>query len=175
VAFNVVNRRIHYWAAFAAAAPLLVMIASGLLLQTKKHWSWVQPAEKRGTPGPPRASLDDLLRAAMSRPDLGVRGWDDVTRIDIRPDRGLAKLTLRGSMEVQVDLGSGEVLQTAVRRSDLIESVHDGSFFGGDWTKLGLFLPAGIVLLVLWMTGLWMWWVPFVKKRRLRARRRAAA
>ena len=34
------------------------------------------------------------------------------------------------------------------RRSDLIESIHDGSYFGGDWTKLGLFLPAGIVLLL---------------------------
>lgn len=175
MAFNVVNRRIHYWAAFAAAAPLLVIVVSGLLLQTKKHWSWVQPAEKRGTEGSPRVSLDDLLRAAMSRPELGVRGWDDVSRIDVRPDRGLAKLTLRGSMEVQIDLVTGAVLQTAVRRSDLIESIHDGSFFAGDWTKLGVFLPAGVVLFGLWLTGLWMWWVPFVKKRRLRARRRRAA
>lgn len=45
------------------------------------------------------------------------------------------------------------------RRSDLIESIRDGSFFGGDWVKLGLFLPAGLVLLLLWFSGLWMWWV----------------
>ena len=50
--------------------------------------------------------------------------------------------------------------------SDLIESIHDGSFFGGDWTKLGLFIPAGLVLFVLWLSGLWMWWVPFAAKRR---------
>ena len=67
---------------------------------------------------------------------------------------------------MQVDLGTGQVLQTAYRRSDLIESIHDGSFFAGDWTKLGLFLPAGLVLLFLWISGLWMWWVPFIAKRR---------
>jgi hypothetical protein len=60
-------------------------------------------------------------------------------------------------------------LQTAYRRSDLIESIHDGSFFGGDWTKLGLFLPAGAVLLLLWMTGVWMVWFPYINKRRKRA------
>ena len=51
--------------------------------------------------------------------------------------------------------------------------IHDGSFFGGDWTKLGLFLPSGLVLLLLWLSGLWMWWVPFIAKRR-RAAVRAA-
>lgn len=55
--------------------------------------------------------------------------------------------------------------------SDLIESIHDGSFFGGNATKLGLFLPAGVGLLLLWMTGLWMIWVPFIAKRRRRLQR----
>ena len=67
---------------------------------------------------------------------------------------------------MQVDLGTGEVLQVAYRRSDLIESIHDGSFFGGDWTKLGLFLPTGVTLLLLWFGGIWMFWVPFWAKRK---------
>ena len=46
------------------------------------------------------------------------------------------------------------------------------ALIGGDWTKLGLFLPAGVTMLVLWVSGLWMWWVPFIAKRR-RARRTA--
>ena len=41
--FNILNRKIHYWASFIVALPLLVMIVSGLFLQAKKHWSWVQP------------------------------------------------------------------------------------------------------------------------------------
>ncbi len=74
---------------------------------------------------------------------MNVDGWDDVNRLDVRPGRGVVKVWLHNGYEVQVDLGTGAVLQTAYRRSDLIESIHDGSFFAGDWTKLGLFLPDG--------------------------------
>ncbi len=83
----------------------------------------------------------------------------------------MVKIWLNSGWEVQVDLATGHILQTAYRRSDLIESIHDGSFFAGDWTKLGLFLPAGLVLWLLWCSGLWMWWVPFIAKRRRAAAR----
>ena len=170
----VLNRRIHYWASFAAALPLLVMITSGLLLQAKKHWSWVQPAEQRGTGSVPVLDLEGILTAVKQVRDLEVRSWDDVNRLDVRPGRGVAKVWLNNGWEVQIDLGTGRVLQSAYRRSDLIEAIHDGSIFGGDWTKLGLFLPAGVVLLLLWLSGMWMWWVPFAAKRR-RALMRSAA
>jgi hypothetical protein len=45
---NVANRKVHYWASILVALPLLVIIGSGALLQVKKHWSWVQPAEHEG-------------------------------------------------------------------------------------------------------------------------------
>ena len=47
--FNVLNRKIHYWASAIVAVPLLVIIVTGLLLQAKKHSTWVQPPERRGT------------------------------------------------------------------------------------------------------------------------------
>jgi uncharacterized iron-regulated membrane protein len=172
VSFNVLNRRVHYWLGFAAALPMIVMIASGLLLQAKKQWTWVQPAEQRGTGTTPVIDLDEVLAALRTVPAMDVHSWDDVNRLDVRINRGVVKAWLMNGYEVQVDLGTGRVLQTAYRRSDLIESIHDGSFFGGDWTKLGLFLPAGLVLLLLWISGLWMWWVSFAGKRTMRARRR---
>ena len=91
-----------------------------------------------------------------------MAGWDDVNRIDLRPGRGMAKVWLRNGWEVQVDLGSGRVLQAAYRRSDLIESLHDGSFFAGDLSRLGIFVPAGLCLLLMWVTGLWMFGCPFL-------------
>jgi hypothetical protein len=166
MSFNVANRRVHYWIAFGAGLPALVIIASGLLLQLKKHWSWVQPAEFRGTGTTPQISLQHIFEAVASEPGMNVRAWNDVNRVDLRPGRGVAKVWLHSGWEVQVDLGTGRVLHTAYRRSDLIESMHDGSFFAGDWTKLGVFLPAGVALLALWVTGLRMWWVPFAAKRR---------
>ena len=164
--FNILNRKIHYWASFIVALPLLVMIVSGLFLQAKKHWSWVQPLEQRGTGTVPVIGFDGILSALKGLPEHNVQGWADVNRLDVRPGRGVVKAWLNNGWEVQVDLGSGRVLQSAYRRSDLIEAIHDGSIFGGDWVKLGLFLPAGIVLLLLWISGIRMWWVPFAAKRR---------
>jgi uncharacterized iron-regulated membrane protein len=170
---NVLNRRIHYWVALLALPPLLVIIGTGLLLQMKKNWAWVQPPEIRGTGTSPAIEFDALVAAAASVPGMHVNSWDEVNRVDVRPDRGLAKVWLKNGWEVQVDLGTGEVLQTAYRRSDVIETIHDGSFFAGDLTKLGLFLPAGLVLLVLWMTGAWMIWVPIRNRRRIRRARQS--
>lgn len=173
---NVLTRRVHYWITLAIALPVSVIIASGVLLQVKKQWTFVQPAEIRGTGKVPVVDLDGILAAVRTVPSLQVAGWDDVRRVDIRADRGLAKVTVTGNYEVQVDLGTGRVLQTAYRRSDLIESLHDGSFFLGDVTKLGLFLPTGIALCVMWLTGLWMFWLPFsVRRKRRRAARALAA
>jgi uncharacterized iron-regulated membrane protein len=171
VSFNVLNRKVHYWASFIVAVPLLVMIATGILLQLKKHWTWVQPAEIRGSVKVPKIGFPEIFAAVKSAPGMNVSSWDDISRMDVRADRGLVKVTLKSSWEVQVDLGTGAVLKTEYRRSDLIETIHDGSFFAGDWTKLGLFLPTGVTLLLLWLGGMWMWWVPWAAKRRLRRRK----
>lgn len=174
--FNVLNRRIHYWGSFIVAIPVLIIISSGILLQMKKQWDWVQPPEIRGTGKVPVIGFDEIMATLQATPSLGVAGWDDVARIDVRADRGLAKVTINSGWEAQIDLGTGRLLQTAYRRSDLIETIHNGSFFAGDWTKLGLFLPAGVTLLALWLTGMWMWWVPFrAKWRRKTATPRNAA
>lgn len=174
--FNVANRKVHHWGSFIVAVPVLIIICSGILLQMKKQWDWVQPAEIRGTGTVPAIGFDQIMATLQATPSLGVAGWDDVARIDVRADRGLAKVTVTSGWEAQIDLGTGLLLKTEYRRSDLIEAIHDGSFFAGDWTKLGIFLPAGVMLLLLWLTGMWMWWVPFIAKRRRRpALRRDAA
>jgi hypothetical protein len=175
VSFNVLNRKIHYWASFIVAVPLLVIIATGILLQGKKQVTWVQPAEHLGTGTAPAIDLEGILAATRRAPGVNVTGWDDIDRFDVRPGKGMVKVLLVSGWEVQIDLGTGEVMQTAYRRSDLIESLHDGSFFLGDWTKLGLFLPTAIGLLLLWLGGMWMWWVPYSAKRRIRHRRAASS
>ena len=163
---NVLNRKVHYWASALIAVPVLVVVCSGVLLQVKKHWSWVQPPEHVGTGTVPQLDLEDILAAVRGEPALEVRGWDGIKRIDVRPSRGMCKVWLHSGWEAQVDLGTGRVLQTAYRRTDLIESIHDGSFLAGDWSKLGIFLPNGLVLLLLWATGLWLFWLPFSAQRK---------
>ena len=153
------NRKLHRWGAILVALPFLVVIVTGILLQVKKEWSWVQPPSKRGKGTTPTIKLDAILDAAKSYPEVGVQSWQDVDRIDVQPGRGIAKLQAHSRWEVQVDLESGAVLQVAYRRSDLIESIHDGSWFH-DSAKLWIFLPTALIVLGLWFTGMYLFVLP---------------
>ena len=171
-AVNRWSRKLHRWGAIAAAAPILLIICTGLLLQLKKQVTWVQPPTQRGTGTEPGIGFDAILKAAAAVPEAEIGSWGDVLRLDIQPPRGLVKVHARNHWEVQVDLGTGAVLQSRYRRSDLIESLHDGSFFH-DKAKLLVFLPCGVLLLGLWVTGVYLWALPIVAKRSGRLRRAA--
>ena len=164
--FNFLNRRVHYWTGAVFALPVLVILTTGLLLQVKKQLTWVQPPEQKGASKLPALNLEEILAAVKTVPGHQATSWETISRVDVRPSKGIAKVALKGDWEIQVDLETGKVLQSAYRRSDLIESLHDGSFFAGDVTKLGLFLPSALALLVLWCTGLWMFWLPISVRRR---------
>ncbi len=169
-ALNKWSRKLHRWGAILVVAPVALVIATGLLLQLKKQVAWVQPPTQRGVESDPSLSFAQILEIARSVPEARVDTWDDIDRLDVRPDRGMLKVRARSSWEIQIDTGTGEVLQVAYRRSDLIESIHDGSWFG-DPIKLGVFLPSGIVLLCLWLTGVYLWLLPLVARRSGRIRR----
>jgi len=62
------------------------------------------------------------------------------------------------------------LLQSAYRRSDLIETLHDGSFFH-PLVKLGVFFPAAVIVFGLWITGMYLFLLPF----RARANKRRVA
>lgn len=161
------NRRLHRWGAILIALPLLIIIVSGVLLQLKKEWSWVQPATQRGAAPGLAVSWDALLAAAQAVPEAGVRTWDDVARLDVQHKRGLIKIQCENQWELQVDSVTGALLSSAHRRSDWIESIHDGSFFH-DRAKLWIWLPTGLILLGLWVTGVWLWLQPHLARRRKR-------
>lgn len=172
---SILSRKFHRWGAIAVGLPLALVIGSGLLLQVKKQFPWVQPHEHRTDVPVPSMAWDAILAAAKSVPQANVQSWTDIDRLDVRPGKGILKIITKNRWEVQMHLGTGDVLQVAYRRSDLIETLHDGSFFG-DPAKLWIFLPSGIVLFVLWLTGLYLWVLPYLTKRkRARLARQAKA
>ena len=163
------NRKLHRVGALLIAVPLLVVVATGILLQVKKQSSWVQPPTARGSSQELALSFDAILAAAVSA-GAGIASWEDVDRLDVRPSKGVVKVRGVNRMEVQVDTKTGTVLQVAYRRSDLIESLHDGSWFH-DTAKLAIFLPSGVVLFGLWGTGVYLWLLPHLVRRRRKVRR----
>lgn len=170
---SILSRRFHRWGALAVGLPLLVVIGSGLLLQLKKQVPWVQPTEQKTPDAEPAMDWGRILAAAQAIPGGEVTDWTDIDRVDVRPGKGILKITTKNHWEAQMALGTGEVLQVAYRRSDLIETLHDGSFFG-DPVKLWVFFPAGIVLFVLWCTGIYLFVLPYLTRRK-RARLQAEA
>jgi hypothetical protein len=83
--------------------------------------------------------------------------------LDVRPEKGIVKVRAKNRWEIQIDLERGTVLKTAYRRSDIIEQLHDGSWFH-DAVKLWLFFPSGIVVLILWLSGMYLFFVPILAK-----------
>lgn len=162
------NRKVHRWGAVLIALPLLVVVVSGLMLQVKKQSTWVQPQTQKGSGKTPTLGMGQLLDTLKGVPEAEVGGWEHVDRVDVRPKDGIYKVTCKNRYEVQVDFATAEVLQVAYRRSDLIESFHDGSVFSEE-VKMWVFLPAAVVLLALWVTGLILfihpWWVKLRRKK----------
>jgi uncharacterized iron-regulated membrane protein len=164
------NRRLHRWGAAVIGLPFLLIIGTGLLLQVKKQVPWVQPPELRTDARVPAVAYDLLLARAMAVPEAGITGWADVDRIDIRPGKGMLKLVATNNWEIQMDIATGEVLQVAFRRSDIIESLHDMSWFHAS-AKLWMGVPVAMIVLGLWITGAYMWLVHLKGKRRAGRRR----
>lgn len=160
-----VNRKLHRIGALVSAAPVLVVLVSGLALQLKKESTWIQPPTAAGAGGDPSLTFEEILEAARGVEEARVRTWEDVDRLDVRPAKGIVKVRAKSRWEVQVDTTTGKVVASAYRRSDLIEAIHDGSWFH-ERAKLWVFLPAGFVLLGLWGTGTYLWLLPYLARRK---------
>ncbi|MGS2722947.1 PepSY-associated TM helix domain-containing protein [Porticoccus sp. GXU_MW_L64] len=154
---QILYRKIHHWGSIIIALPLLATIGTGILLMLKKEINWIQPPTQKGEQrqAVPTQRFDQLFAVVTAIPEMEVQHWSELERVDVKPGKGVVKFVAANNWEAQIDSHSGEVLLLAKRRSDVIEAIHDGSWFA-DWAKLGLFLPAGILLLVLWLTGIYL-------------------
>ncbi|MDF1837946.1 MAG: PepSY-associated TM helix domain-containing protein [Planctomycetota bacterium] len=164
------TRKLHRVGAVIIALPLIVVILSGLLLNFKKQSDWIQPPTQSGVRAELKLPWSEVLAAVRAVPESGVQSWDDIDRVDARPGNGVLKVRCQSGWEVQLDGTTGAVLWSQERRSDWIEALHDGSWFH-PVVKWSVFLPASLLLGVLWATGLYLWWLP----RRVRRKRRSAA
>lgn len=158
------NRKTHYWGSIVCALPILVVIGSGVVLLFKKDVGWIQPPSMQGSGSTPKVSFDQILTTSKTVEQAKIQGWEDIDRLDVRPGKGIVKVRAKNDWEIQIDTQSNEILQVAHRRSDFIESIHDGTFFH-DAVKLWVFLPSSLILFVLWVTGLYLFLTMHFKKR----------
>lgn len=158
-------RKTHYWGSMICAIPVVIVLVTGIILLFKKDINWVQAPSAKGEKGTPGITFEKVLESAKTVPQAEIKDWGDVNRLDVRPSKGIIKIRANNNWEIQIDHKSGKVLQVAFRRSDIIESIHDGSFFH-DSAKLWIFLPSSLIPLFLWFSGIYLFILPFLNKKK---------
>lgn len=158
------TRKIHRWGALLVSLPFLIVIVTGLLLQVKKEVEWIQPSTEEVAIDSLSLSFNEILQISKGVEEAEITDWSHINRLDVRPANGVVKVRSTNQWEIQIDLDRGTVLKTAYRRSDIIEQLHDGSWFHSA-AKLWLFFPVGIIVLILWLSGMYLFFIPILAKR----------
>ncbi len=164
-------RKTHLWVAIIVALPLLLRLVTGVALQVRKPVDWIQPTTEVGvTRYDPEASHAQVLAAVKSVPAMRVSDWSDIAQLDYRPKNGVIKVHNYDDLETQVDAKTGEIIRTSKRWNNLIARLHDGS----EWNlRLWFFLPAALLIIYLWVSGLYLAVIETRRKLRARNRRKA--
>ena len=163
---NRLNRNIHKWFSIGITLPFLVILVTGILLLLKKELPYVQPPTSKGIAIKPTISFVDILTIAKSVPQANIVDWHSIERLDVRPNKGVVKLKTYNHWEIQLDASSGKILNVAFRRSDIIEKIHDGTYFK-DNANLWFTLPIAMGLLLISMTGIILFFLPYFKRRKV--------
>ena len=166
MSFKKTNRTIHKWASIIVLLPLLMTIVTGGLLLVKKEFSILQPATMKGSEQYPSIPFNEVLTIAQSIEQAKITSWHDINRLDVRPSKGIIKIrSEHDSIEIQIDAVTGEVLHVAKRNSDLIESIHDGTFFEKN-ANLWLMLPVVVISIAISITGFILFLQPYFTRRK---------
>ncbi len=140
----------------------------------RKPIDWIQPPTLTGRARyEPTVKLEHLLAQVKTVPEMQVSGWEDIRLLDLRPNKGIVKVRNHRHLETQIDAATGDILQVAQRRNDVVVFWHEGSVLGA---RLWVFLPAGIGALILVLTGIYLnIKMTAIKLRRWRNRRQLAS
>lgn len=165
-----VYRWIHRKLAIALFVFFILVAGTGLLLGIKKQSGLLAPTQK-GT----STDLSTWLPVAVLQEKANRYLHDSVAqglslemdRIDIRPQKGIAKFVYKNHYHgLQLDCASGRLLSVETRNSDFIEDLHDGSILddlvgtSNEQIKLTYTVIMGLSLLLLVLSGLWLWYGP---------------
>ncbi|WP_268036227.1 PepSY-associated TM helix domain-containing protein [Algoriphagus sp. PAP.12] len=165
-----IYRTLHKWIGVPLIIFFLVVGVTSILLAWKKKVELLPPTQKTQVENGTWILPSEMVK--IGEEEMKKIGEDpQVDRLDIRPDKGIAKVTFKTHFtEVQVDGFSGEVLSVSTRHSDWIEKVHDGSIIDFYWTgeegaKLTYSTLTALGLLFLAFSGFYLWYYPKLIRR----------
>ncbi|WP_224995609.1 PepSY-associated TM helix domain-containing protein [Cesiribacter sp. SM1] len=161
-------RNLHKWVAIPLLLFMLLIGVTGLLLGWKKQTSLLPPTQNTtASAATGWISLDSIQHIALNYSSVALGKSSEIDRIDVRPAKGVAKVRFADHFtELQIDGKTGTILSVSHRTSDLIEMIHDGSIVeylvgtGTDGVKLLYTTLVSIGLILLSISGFWLWYNP---------------
>ena len=166
----------HKWTGIILALVFACTSVTGFMLLIKKKVDWIQPPTQKDAEGPVEdfISTPEMFRIVLDQNHPDFQSFEDIDRVDFRPGKRVFKVqSVHHHAEIQVGAITGEVLSVATRPSDLLENIHDGSFFA-DWVHEWIMPIVAVGLLFMVFSGLWLWIEPMVRRSRRKKRRKAA-
>lgn len=140
-------RKLHRQLSIWIAIPFLIVLVTGIILQLRNTFEYLQPAVVKATalPNQPVLSIEQIIEK------LGDRK-KDIDQIIYRPAKNNVSVRLKDEIEVQLNPQTGEILKEAKRRTSFLIELHQGSFFS-KYGQFGLFFPSAFILLFLLVSG----------------------
>ena len=162
---------VHLWLGVLSTIALIAISITGILLNHKRGLGLMPdvPHEPTGVFAS-AIPLEQMARAALeAAPPESHPGWSPgdsvniglIDRMDVRPRDGFVKVRLRdkASMEMTVDINTGQVVHIGRRGDVFLEKLHTGEIFGGIRFVI-LSDIAAVALVLTLITGYWLWLVP---------------
>jgi hypothetical protein len=140
---------------------------TGVLLGWKRQ-TGISPATMTGASNAASSwiSLDSIQKIAFARAST-LQLDPGIDRIDIRPDKGIAKVVfVKHYTELQIDCTTGMLLSEEARLHDFVEHLHDGTILDrllgtkNDPVKSTYTTITSLALMTLSLSGFFMWFNP---------------
>jgi uncharacterized iron-regulated membrane protein len=171
------TRSLHRWIGFLASLFLAVISVTGFFLAMKDRFAFMRP------PVQDAAKLErveeilpvsQVLSIAFGAGHAELSEVGEVDRVDYRPGDNVFKVVSKdGYREVQVDGTQGSIVSDAFRNDQMMEDIHDMSFFAD--LAHGYLLPTvAIGLLLLSLSGIVIFITPIVRRWRFRHKKPAS-
>ena len=162
-----ISRRLHKWFGVPIAIFLILVSVTAIMLVWKKEMALIPVTQKSKVEVASQwIPIEQIIVSASLHMKDSVGKSNEIDRVDIRPEKGIAKVVFkRHFTEIQVDGYSGAILSVSQRNSDLIEKIHDGSILdfivGRDGGVKHIYSTVvSVFLILLSVTGLLLWYNP---------------
>ncbi len=154
----------HLWLGVLFTVVLLVLCITGILLNHKRGLG-LMPDVSNDAPAALASSLPLAELAERARGATGI-AEHPIDRMDVRPDKGYVKVRFDDPAwtEATMELATGEALHIGRRGDVFMEQLHSGELFGKRWVLLSD--AAAVALVVLLVSGYWLWLAPRVRRNK---------